>query len=273
MAKQSLSIVLANPAGNMTIFVLTPVSPCDYGTAANQLLQMKELGAEQVAFVKSFTPNADIKGTMEMSGLEFCGNASRSFALLAAKTQGLQGKHQIKVAVSGTPNPLTVSVDTIAGRAEIIMPNPDSIEILENQKLAVLNGCMLIAFEGISHVILNDVPASPGLFEEIKDIIMAEKNPAALGVMFYDTQTQHMTPVVYVRDVNSTYFEGSCGSGTTALSVALSAEYAQGLHTYTVVQPAGTLTVTVQKEQGLVGSLALDGDVALNPAQSVMVDL
>ena len=88
----NLDVVIADPAGNITIMVLTPVDRKDYAQVAQQLLKDKTLNGEQVAFM---LPDSDRKQTtnhndslsdndlsagypaMEMCGLEFCGNASR----------------------------------------------------------------------------------------------------------------------------------------------------------------------------------------------------
>ena len=69
-----LCYILADPSGNTTAFVLSPVPPHQYGPVARAV--MERLKAEQVAFLHD--------GRMDMMGGEFCGNASRSFALWQA---------------------------------------------------------------------------------------------------------------------------------------------------------------------------------------------
>ncbi|MEE1170438.1 MAG: hypothetical protein UHP11_07025, partial [Anaerovoracaceae bacterium] len=70
----------ADAAGNVTLFVMTHVNEADYARVARGLLAIGELdgdeiAGEQVAFVVD-------EDTMCMCGHEFCGNASRSFALM-----------------------------------------------------------------------------------------------------------------------------------------------------------------------------------------------
>ena len=81
---KNLDIIIADSSGNITIMVLTPVERNEYKNVAQQLLDMEELGGEQVAFVLSAPADTDagqpIVPSMEMCGLEFCGNASRAFA-------------------------------------------------------------------------------------------------------------------------------------------------------------------------------------------------
>ncbi len=53
-----------------------------------------------------------------------------------------------------------------------------------------------------------------------------------MGVMFYDTARNVLTPVVYVKDVDTTYFEGSCGSGSTAVAAAFCQEERSGTFSF-----------------------------------------
>ncbi len=269
--QQEVSILLANPSGNVTIFVLTPTPQSSYTDIANKLLQLKQFKAEQVCFIKDVNFQSPIQGTMAMSGLEFCGNASRSFALLIAKEQGITGQSTITVSVSGANNPLAVSVDTTLNLAEISMPRPKTIETLTNQPLECLNQSSLIEFDGITHLILTDIPADQNIFNSIKEIIMKTINPSALGVMFYNSTTNSMTPIVYVRDIDTTYWEGSCASGTTALCIYLSKNYSEGKYTYSISQPDGKLIAHIEKSNNKIRKLSIDGIVSLGEVQTVIV--
>ena len=81
---RELRVVRADPAGNITLFVLTPVEKAECAAVAAKLLAIEALKAEQVGFI---FPN----GHMEMEAGEFCGNASRAYGYLLAKQQGLKG--------------------------------------------------------------------------------------------------------------------------------------------------------------------------------------
>ena len=71
-----VKIRVADPAGNITIFVMTPLERSQYAEAANQLLEQKKYKAEEVGFVEE---KEDGTLHMQMMGGEFCGNATRSF--------------------------------------------------------------------------------------------------------------------------------------------------------------------------------------------------
>ena len=77
-----LNVLRADPAGNITLFVLDPVEKSRRADVAAQLMAVPEYKAEQVGFV--CTPQEGGDGRMEMMGGEFCGNATRAFGLLTA---------------------------------------------------------------------------------------------------------------------------------------------------------------------------------------------
>ncbi|MEG1567847.1 MAG: hypothetical protein RR347_09205 [Anaerovoracaceae bacterium] len=270
--KKNINIIVANPAGNVTIFVLNKFPRSQYQTVATQLLELEEYAAEQVCFILEM---ADEKpyGKMEMCGLEFCGNASRSFGLIIAKKLKINGLGQITVSVSGSEELLTVGVDTERNYTKINMPKPLSVETIENTPIAMLNGCKKVDFGGIIHVVLTDVEPSRDNFDIIKDYINKEYDPPAVGAMFYNTSESILVPVVYVKDVNTTYFEGSCGSGTTAVAVAFATDESDGTYSFTLPQPAGTICATVEKSNGNINDVYIQGQVSLSDIISVEIDL
>ena len=81
-----LSFQLADPAGNVTLLVTTPVPREDYATLAARLLSIPELHAEQVGFLAP--PQGEGVIRLEMMGGEFCGNALRCAGLYYAVQQG-----------------------------------------------------------------------------------------------------------------------------------------------------------------------------------------
>ena len=67
--KNKYSIVLANPANNITVFVLDNIKSKDYKNVAKDILENTDYKAEQVGFVKQPTIGGDIK--LEMMGESF----------------------------------------------------------------------------------------------------------------------------------------------------------------------------------------------------------
>ncbi len=250
---RKIEYFVANPAGNITIFVKTPVERKDYPMVAEKLLAIKEHRAEQVAFIKE-------GNCMEMCGLEFCGNASRSFALWYGKERkGVKGKDTVTVDVSGIEGTLDVAIDTDTNYTKILMPQPLKISKWDGDS----KDGVLVDFGGIIHLVLFGEEASEEKFEFYKDLINGKYDPPAMGVMFMDSDGSKMTPVVYVRDVDTTYFEGSCGSGSTAAAIAFSYEKPDGEYSFLLKQPAGDITATTNIEAGKVAKVFIEGPVEL----------
>ncbi|MEG1085614.1 MAG: hypothetical protein RSD88_04735 [Anaerovoracaceae bacterium] len=270
MDKQ-IDIIVANPAGNTTIFVITPFPRDNYQEVAKQLLAMDQYQGEQVAFV--LPPLKNAHGRMEMCGLEFCGNASRAFAIITANQLGLQGRQVLSLDVSGCADPLSVTIDTDTGYTKTSMPNPILVKTMTFDDILPMCKAQLVDLGGILHLVLFDVSANQATFDQFKELLMKKYNPAALGVLFYDQKKEFLTPVVYVKDVDTTYFEGSCASGALAVATAITERESEGIHTFTFKQPKGAVTVTITKKANQIESLYLEGPVTLSPTISVTISL
>jgi diaminopimelate epimerase len=288
-------IITADPAGNITVFVLGQVR--DRDRVVRRIMADGDLRAEQAGFVVPPLSPAG-RWRLEMMGGEFCGNAARSFGLLAARLLGLEGKAAVTVETSGMDRPLTVRVDMDAapgpgapaaavagapgpdpegfgGSAELDIPGPlrETSILLEGQTLPML------VFDGITHVIAPDMAPERGRFEAIKKAAeaacgpeAAEAGAAALGVMFWDRREQFMTPAVYVYRSETLVFESSCGSGSAALAVWLDREAAssaaaapgdRGEGRYSIRQPGGIIETRVARRDGGL-SVSIGGRVTLS---------
>lgn len=290
--KKKIEMQIVNPSGNITIFVRTPVERKDYQKVADQLLAEEDYGAEQVAFIlspmKRGAAESDtcasqdpslqaVDGAMEMCGLEFCGNASRAFGLILAQEAGESGNVERTVQVSGCEEPLTVQLDMEKNRAKIRMPDPLSC--------AVEGDRTVVDFGGILHIIV-EAPKSSSegekqaeleemerIFDRIRGEVYRTMNPPALGVMFWDSTENRLTPVVYVKDVETTYFEGSCGSGTTACAAAFSMGKPDGVYSWSIPQPAGVIDVTAEVKDGRARAIYIDSEVKTGEIFTAEVNL
>ena len=260
-----LEIARADPAGNITIFVLNPPeSKNERDAAARLLMADPDLAAEQVGFAY---PPAAPGGhwRLEMASGEFCGNASRSFALLITAQTGLSGIHTLTVKTSGITQPVPVHIDTKAQTAEIEIPAPaKETEIAFNgRKFPV---CI---FEGITHVIAENMPPDEEMVRQLIRITgeqCAAENirpPDALGVLFYDSQKRFMEPVVWTRLTDQLVRESSCGSGSAALGAWVMRGINETETDIELAQPGGCLTVRVIKKAGKIIRLAISGKVTL----------
>jgi len=263
---EKVRILVANPAGNKTILVLDEFGQNRYKDIAEKLLAMSEINAEQVGFVVK--PKNEGQGRMEMCGQEFCGNASRSFGLYMGNLLGIKGPGTVTIEVSGAENPLAVEMDTLTNHTKISMPLASEIMAFQVDDEKNLS---LVLFDGIVHVVAEGIAPSLAAFNRIKSIVLKMHDTPAIGVMFYDKKRDFLTPVVWVRDVDSTYFEGSCGSGSVAVASVLAETLNDGCHTFKLEQPAGSLEIIIIKEKGLVKNAFLQGQVELNPPITVSI--
>ena len=250
-----IKIRTINTSGNVTLFVTSHVDEKDYANVAEVLLSKEELGGEQVAFVVD-------ENTMCMCGHEFCGNASRAFALMKGK--GILGSvsdsRTVTINTSGVQHPVDVEVDTVRNYTKIRMPNPVAINKID---CGFGQAYDIVDLDGIMHVIAGGIEPSLENFNAIKDKVMEAFNPPAMGVMFVDdtarTEQIKMTPVVYVDKVKSTFFEGSCGSGSTALGAVMSRGKPDGTYVYDIHQPKGDIRTTAEIRNGALTAIYIEG--------------
>jgi diaminopimelate epimerase len=261
-------LVIADPAKNITVFVLTSVAPDDRPRAARALLGDPSLKAEQVGFVIPPSRTAPLwRGAplwrLEMMGGEFCGNAARSFGLYVARQTGLSGKASLEVEVSGMDRPVSVRVDVERGLAEASMPPALGHRTLEYGDAAL----PVYVFEGITHIIAAGIEPSESAFYAIKGLFEGDPHnnahSDALGVMFWDSAGQLMTPAVYVHATDTLVFESSCGSGSAALGLHLTRTMGSGETTLALRQPGGIIEVRVAKRTGQEAAVSIGGPVTL----------
>ena len=307
--KREIRFFRADAAGNVTLLVTSHVEEADYAAVARYLLAINELdgdeiAGEQVAFVVD-------EDTMCMCGHEFCGNASRSFALMKARGLVGTGSSQnmcreedksalqtITINASGVDHPLNITADAASGFTKIKMPGIVKISDLPEKLLsksadpALAGKSFQVArMDGITHVIAYETEPTADNFNAIQNALFnwtAEKNqtgdhssalPPAAGVMFVESHTCRpfpadtivMTPVVYVTEVDTTYFEGSCGSGTTALCAALSEGRSDGTYIYDVIQPKGTIRCSCIVRNGSVKDVFIEGPVSISREYIVLL--
>ena len=258
--------IRVNPAGNITCLVTTKVARELYMEVANQLLSLPGQDFEQVGFI------IDDK-TMEMAGLEFCGNASRAFALWSAKKLGLQGQHNVFVSVSGIEKPLEVFVDTQSNFTRAFMPLPEKIELISEGTIMACPQMLKVDLGGIMHFVVLDLPYSDSIFHLIKDFGMSHFQPLALGVMFVDSGTFNMVPIVYVKEVDTIYHEGSCGSGTLAALISLEEKLGLGEEVFhcNLTQPRGEIGGTLYKNGNIIEKITIEGHVEIGEIEKLVV--
>ncbi len=268
-----------SPGGNATL--LFPAAGLDARAQARlaaQALNPALLGGEQAGFV-------DLPARrLRMAGGEFCVNASRAVGALLALTDAAAGRGAQKALpkaaaapcgtdrldslhVSGWPAPVLLHTRGAGPfwQVEARLPLPPCP--LED----LAPGVCLARLPGICHVLLDE--ARHPLPEDCRAAAAACRHrygleaEAAAGVVWWrrTDAALRMTPLVHVRDADTTFLESACGSGALALALHL-ARLDQG-RAFRLGQPSGSvLRVRLYEENAAGGTAAwagVDGPVAL----------
>lgn len=250
-----LSVRIADPAGNITIFVMNPIPAEQYATVAAKLLGIKEYRAEQVAF--QVPPQMGADGRIQMMGGEFCGNATRSYGYLLSTVLPGTPQH-VQVEISGASRPLEVSVDREKGTCEVEMPLP-----IDTMKIPFQGEAFdAICFDGIVHTVVPGAPRSQAFVEELLSVIQSTVKSSAYGILF--AEGDHMTPVVYVCETDSLIWESSCGSGSIAVVALRALLQNQGEYRCSLHQPGGIIEAIAMAENGRVVKCSMGGPIELS---------
>ncbi|MHC6203134.1 diaminopimelate epimerase [Breznakiellaceae bacterium SP9] len=269
LKSELIEAVMANPAGNGTALILTPVSMPLRQQVVRHFMGMEARADDRMDFKPDFkieqlgfVDTAQSPWHLEMMGGEFCGNAARSFGYFIAREQGLRGKTSVCISISGITETLQVDVDTEAGSAWVEIPKPhEATAFLKwgGEDLPVFH------FDGISHIIAPGIAPAKETFYAIKEASQTMGiKPDALGVMFWDAAAAKLYPAVYVYKTDTLVFESSCGSGTAAMAVFLSRDRWGTVQGH-IDQPGGCISFSIVKQSGRVLSVAIGGAVSLGP--------
>lgn len=250
-----LNVLRADPAGNITLFVLDPVPVGDRAGIAARIMALPGTGVEQVGYL--CPPVTGGAGRMEMAGGEFCGNATRAFGMLTAQKMGELPR--VLVEVSGCEGPVAVDIDWSNRTAKAQMPLPRSVSRVEVDG----HPGTLVDLGGIAHLVVEDVLPSLEFFDRAEPLFGAFPEADAYGVVFLNGE--RMTPLVKVPAAGTLVWEGSCGSGSLAAAAAQSQNAPDGPFVRTYVQPAGTVEASVIRQNGKVVSAWIGGPVTLDP--------
>lgn len=268
MAKTEITYFRVDPAGNITALVTSPVAREDWVAVGKALMEEVDPSLEQVGFIHfdaNHRPNH-----MDMMGGEFCGNATRSFALWSALQAGLTEPTRMTVSVSGARHPLQTRVEPQTLKAWVEM---DPALACEQADFAGGQRTVVV-LPGITHLVLEGVPEDPDLVKPALDLLRADFPSEAYGVLFLDPGAMAMVPYVYVTQAQTLYREGSCGSGTVAVGTAgyRSLGLDQGKH-LVLHQPGGSLDLSAtEDDQGRI-CCTIGGPVAFQAEQTVEIEI
>lgn len=192
----TINYSLYDPSGNITALVSGSYNAAERIKIADEIMK-NEPSCEQVGFV-SYGKNANL-AELTMAGGEFCGNASMCAAIeLFTALYAYCCSGFLKVKCSGNGDILDVSVKASEGRSFIAELHLNSTE----------------PAEGIRHRIIEDtcVPDKADAESEIR----ALPGNDAKGFMYLNGN--RLTPLVYVPESGTLFWENSCASGCIAVA-------------------------------------------------------
>lgn len=240
-----------DPTGNVTVLVETPV-PVGKQPAVGAALLRAEGAAEQVGFL-SDSPGCDV--ALRMAGGEFCGNATMSAAAhFAARNDFYFYPGGVLVKVSGVDAPVNVRLAAENGgwRATAEMPRPLSVS---REKLSGGGSPVVVRCPGIAHVVVPR-PMDREDAEKAARGWCAALGAEAMGLMLFDRERGALTPLVYVPEGDTLYWEHSCASGSAAVGAYLAAEAGEEI-SVALKEPGGVLEVSAAPD----GPVRLTGTV------------
>lgn len=267
LSKYKTSII--RPGGNDTALVKGIVSETDKKNINNSIMQSFP-NVEQVGFYEYDAKNS--KATLEMAGGEFCGNATRSLAYLLLKGK----KGELSIKVSGTNRSLKAGIK-ISNTAFSYMPiykNLTSVQKLDKDTY-------LVEIEGITHLIVtkSENLKPEELKRRAKELLDKKGllySRLASGVMFVSENKNDnsifMEPIVWVRDIETLFYETACASGTTAVGLFLAKYKKTANQPISIKQPSGkNINVEIKVKNNSIYDATINGPIELLTDTSISV--
>ncbi|MDO5436221.1 MAG: hypothetical protein Q4G19_07610 [Clostridia bacterium] len=251
----SLPYVRFDPTGNITVFIITPVSrPLQPGLAA-KIMNSGRFACEQVGFLE---PPCDggARLHLQMMGGEFCGNAAMSAAAYIAFLDGLKPGQTaaVPLEVSGAEGVLNCTARSVPGGWEGTVPMP-AVNAVEGR-----NGLVFMHMNGILHIILRkSIPDAEA--ETLLRSLAQSASEDAVGLLQW--ADGFLKPLVLVKSTGTLVWETGCGSGSAAVGAYEALRSGNGTTATPVRQPGGTITVQAENKDGHIVDISVTGHVKM----------
>lgn len=232
---ENVDYKILNPGGNKTALVYETVSYTkEEKEYINNMILSENKDVEQVGFL-------NIKNkTLNMAGGEFCANATR-----CAIWELLDGKiGQINLTVSGYNSKISGGIRENKNVYEKLIINKtlnELVEVKDKYIIVKLDGIYHVVIGGdlsssyISKLILDEEKTKKDLKELMKKLDM---DIEAMGVMLLENQNNEVkiNPIVWVKSIDTVYYETACGSGSLATAIYLN--YLNKINSVDIIQPS-----------------------------------
>lgn len=235
--KKKRKVYIINAAGgNATAIMLldVPLKRKEYSEIGEKMISdFNRFKVEQAGFLLMGSSH------FEMSGGEFCGNAARAAALLLFR----YGK-EASFTMSGFNGLIKAELEESQDGPIIMCTfqnlNPQA-QSTSNKKIKIVD------LDGIVHIVISEKFPKDN-YENIHKNLTADfnlKERSAVGVIWMNFVENKLKidPVVWVKEINSFFYESSCGSGSIAAAVVSGYEE--------IHQPSGKIIEVSKNQSGI----------------------
>lgn len=280
-------IIHCYPGGNDTYLVFNHAASRTQHADINRQIMAAQPCFEQGGFLEApSTPSSAIR--LQMAGNEFCGNAARAAAGLVAM-EYLTARRisacrfdriatdgnilNFRMEVSGIKQEVAacVTVEGSSLHVAISFSVPSSSVSAKSALLGNGEGqknvpVTIVTLPGISHVVVDDLELSfspdRATYTERTQSAVHQLGLAELPAVGVITRrgsgnAMEIEPVVWVRDLNTCFYETACGSGSIAAAIADCLLDDSELRVIPVHQPSGTV-LTAGGTRTETGTFALE---------------
>lgn len=256
---EDVNYKILNPGGNKTALVFETQSYTKEGKKyINDMILSKNKEVEQVGFL-----NKDTK-ILNMAGGEFCANATR--CAIWELLNGNEG--QVELQVSGYNSKISGGIRKdkhVYAKLEINKTLNQLIEMKDKYIIVKLDGIYHIVFdEEISkEYILNLKKDEEKTKNELKQIMKClNMDVEAMGIMLLENKSNKLkiNPIVWVKSIDTVYYETACGSGSLATAIYLN--YKSNINIVDILQPSDySIKVNLNIENNKINYSIVEGIV------------
>ncbi len=233
-----------NPAGNITALVLGDEYNLKQKKLINKMIMDKEPKVEQVGFVSQNYKR------LTMAGGEFCGNASRCATLYYTENQQsieLEiNDYKIKAGVNEKKKVWC------------------EIPIMQYKIIKIYKNIYKVVLKGITILVVEKIASYKNLKQNARELIKKYNlDDDAVGIMFVERIKNYIKiyPIVWVKAIDTFFFENSCGSGTVAVSM-LESWITKKTNKYSIKQPSGEFLETeITIKNNIIVKAILKGNI------------
>jgi len=264
----TIRYIKLSPTKNITLLVESNVPEAARAEVARRLMAI-DRDAEQVGFIEPARQEG-AAARLQMSGGEFCGNATISLGLCVSLNTGLK---TVPLEVSGADGIVECRIERqrFGYTGTVSMPLPKRITKQSFRLEGETCSAVRVDMPGITHLIFKReaIKIQRGrlrLAAELAALVwQRELGAEALGALFVsglDGGGLEMAPLLYVPQSGTLVWENGCGSGSAAVGAYLAWQAGQRV-VADIAQPGGSIRVAADCTDGAVKKLEITGSVRI----------